>query len=152
MTKIRTCKICGSSSQTVEFYSGVTSRCKECHKDMVKRNRDDNNEYYKEYDRKRFKEDPNVRLRHKKYQATELGKIAMKEARKRWLNKKPEARAAHIILGNAVKSGRIDKPSICSRCGLEPRKRDLHAHHEDYAKPLEVIWLCAMCHSDTHKT
>jgi ribosomal protein S27AE len=35
----------------------------------------------------------------------------------------------------------------CSRCGA-PKT---HAHHEDYRKPLDVIWLCAPCHKQRHK-
>lgn len=151
MTKLRVCKICGNTNENSEFYSGVTSRCKNCHKEMVRKNRQEKQDYYREYDRKRFKEDPKVRERHKRYQATPAGKKAMREARKRWMNKKPEARAAHVILGNAVRDGVIKKPLNCTKCGCRPRRRDLHAHHDDYAKPLDVIWLCAMCHSDTHK-
>jgi hypothetical protein len=25
------------------------------------------------------------------------------------------------------------------------------AHHEDYDKPLEVVWLCQPCHKQRHK-
>lgn len=150
MTKTRQCKICGSSSKEKDFYSGVTSRCKDCHKEMVKKNRDEKSDYYREYDKKRFSEDPRVRERHIRYKKTDAGKAALIRGRKKWINKNPEARAAHLILGNAVRSGRLDKPSDCSSCGCTPRRRDLHAHHEDYAKPIDVIWLCSKCHSKRH--
>ena len=34
----------------------------------------------------------------------------------------------------------------CERCGKE--KTD--AHHPDYSKPLEVVWLCRSCHKKEH--
>lgn len=40
-----------------------------------------------------------------------------------------------------VKRGKIVK-SPCAKCG----ELKVEAHHEDYAKPLEVIWLCRACH------
>jgi hypothetical protein len=47
----------------------------------------------------------------------------------------------------AIKSGLL--PSlICSICGFKSER--LHRHHVDYCKPLEVIFLCAKCHSDIH--
>jgi hypothetical protein len=30
------------------------------------------------------------------------------------------------------------------------RKTKLHAHHEDYKRPLNVIWLCRSCHQRIH--
>lgn len=39
----------------------------------------------------------------------------------------------------------IKKP--CEKCG-EPKAQ---MHHEDYSKPLEVVWLCRPCHMQTHK-
>ena len=38
-------------------------------------------------------------------------------------------------------------PEPCRDCGSED---NLHKHHEDYSKPLEVVWLCAPCHRDRH--
>jgi hypothetical protein len=35
----------------------------------------------------------------------------------------------------------------CSVCGKERAQ----AHHEDYSKPLDVIWLCPLHHSQRHK-
>lgn len=146
-----TCKVCGVTSDAAEFYAGVNNRCKECHKRAVRENRTANVERYRAYDAKRFQEDPRVLKRHKAYQKTEAGKEAALRARKKWINQKPEARAAHIILGNAVRDGRIEKPKECSECGGFPKRRNLHAHHEDYAFPLSVIWLCAQCHHEKHK-
>lgn len=46
----------------------------------------------------------------------------------------------------AVKTGKLTKPSACERCGVKATGRRLHAHHDDYEKPLEVEWLCTRCH------
>ena len=39
------------------------------------------------------------------------------------------------------------KPEPCERCGDDKSQ----AHHEDYSKPLDVMWLCSQCHADRHK-
>lgn len=144
-----TCKLCSKTSGDVEFYKGVTSRCKECHKRKVRENRADKSEYYREYDAKRFKEDPKVRARHIRYQATDAGKASIRASRDKWLEENQDKRAAHVILGNAVRSGRKTRPDTCGICG-EPADR-IEGHHEDYAKPLDVIWCCRMCHVDIHR-
>jgi len=57
---------------------------------------------------------------------------------------KDRARAA---LRSAVYRGKIVKPSTCSRCGGKvSTPRDMHGHHADYTKPLDVEWLCQKCH------
>lgn len=50
----------------------------------------------------------------------------------------------------AVKGGAVSKPSVCERCGREPKSTELHGHHEDYTKPYEVWWLCIRCHAAVH--
>lgn len=40
----------------------------------------------------------------------------------------------------------------CSKCGgdLGERYAFVNFHHENYDKPLEVIWLCRPCHLKLH--
>ena len=146
-----TCKVCGVTSDAAEFYTGVTNRCKECHKKKVKENREKKSDYYRDYDAKRFREDPKVKDRHKRYQKTTAGKLSMEASRTKWVEKSPEKRAAHVILGNAVRDGLVIKPEFCSKCGKKEVSRRIHAHHHDYTKPVDVTWLCAQCHKDEHK-
>jgi hypothetical protein len=40
----------------------------------------------------------------------------------------------------------IIKKAPCARCG----NVESQAHHGDYSKPLEVIWLCRSCHLKLH--
>lgn len=61
----------------------------------------------------------------------------------------PVKRKARSILTNALAAGKIAKPKCCSRCGS---RGVIHGHHPDYAKPLNVVWLCSRCHGRTHWT
>jgi hypothetical protein len=146
---IQTCKICGTAGDASEFYAGVSNRCKDCHKAKVRENRAANVERYRAYDAARFQEDPRVRERHKRYQSTLAGKLSMAETRRKWLEANADKRAAHVILGNAVRSGRIHKPLSCEACGASGVR--IHGHHHDYTKPLDVKWLCQPCHWKEHK-
>lgn len=149
MPKVYTCKICGATSDKALFYQGVTSRCKECHKDRVRENRAAKVNYYRAYDAKRFQDDPRVKERHRRYQKTDAGKASMQKSRETWQLKNAEKRAAHVILNNAVRDGRVAKPETCSRCGAGDCR--IEGHHDDYAFPLMVEWLCRQCHVDHHK-
>jgi len=42
---------------------------------------------------------------------------------------------------------RISKPDECSACG---KQKALQAHHPDYRKQHDIIWLCRRCHSHIH--
>ena len=50
-------------------------------------------------------------------------------------------------IGYRVDRGRIISPEICSNCGW---RNDIIAHHPDYGKPNEIIWLCIYCHKKLH--
>lgn len=106
-----------------------------------------NADHYREYDRKRFQEDPRVRDRHVAYQVSDAGKAAMRRASAKWLKANPEKRVAQVALNNAIRDGRVVKPSACQKCG---QVRKLQAHHHDYTTPLEVDWLCIPCHRTHH--
>lgn len=57
----------------------------------------------------------------------------------------PERVAAHRALQREVRAGRIMRQP-CIHCGEKAR-----AHHDDYAKPLDVIWLCPAHHGERHR-
>lgn len=50
-------------------------------------------------------------------------------------------------VNDAIRYGKLIRPTQCSLC-LSPT--DIQAHHHDYSKPLEVIWLCRTCHCKEH--
>ena len=62
---------------------------------------------------------------------------------------------AQNILEKAVKRGIITKKTHCEKCGdagtFKDGRTKIQAHHHDYNKPLDVIWLCQKCHHEWHK-
>jgi ribosomal protein S27AE len=52
---------------------------------------------------------------------------------------------ARWTTSNAIRDGRLLREP-CSECGATPAQ----AHHDDYAKPLDVRWLCQPCHVIAH--
>lgn len=63
--------------------------------------------------------------------------------RQKWRAKHPDRVKAQYTLHRQVIRG-IIKPLPCFRCGC----LDTEAHHGDYSKPLEVIWLCRKHHAE----
>lgn len=53
---------------------------------------------------------------------------------------------ARLQLAKAVADGVVIK-SPCTVCG----NKKSYGHHDDYDKPLEVMWLCAKHHNARHK-
>ena len=71
------------------------------------------------------------------------------ERNKIWRQKNRQKMRAWSAVGNSLLRGDMVKPIKCEKCMKEDSR--LHAHHEDYEKPLEVIWLCHECHMNVHK-
>lgn len=136
------CGVCKDFKPYDEFYKnrrtilGITQDCKKCHcKVSIKtRNKDTAHENNRKYmERARKKNIEIFRERERKYS------LNRSKDEKYWARKE---------LNNAVKRGDILKPDICEECG---RKARITAHHEDYAKPLSVKWLCYKCHGKKHR-
>ncbi len=54
---------------------------------------------------------------------------------------------ARSLIYKHVSRGHINRPNQCENC-LKVCKPE--AHHIDYGKPLEVRWLCRICHRHEH--
>ena len=131
----------------VAFYAGVPQRCKECHKKAVRGNRARNADYYREFDRTRSDLPHRVDAR-RAYAKTPKGRVATAAAKARWTERNRSKRAAHYLLNNALRDGKVAKPKECQGCGATCGR--IHGHHDDYARPLDVRWLCPACHSKHH--
>jgi len=62
---------------------------------------------------------------------------------------KAERDRARRKTANAIKRGDLVRPTHCEACGGSGRY-PIHAHHPDYRKPFEVMWLCRPCHWIEH--
>jgi hypothetical protein len=60
----------------------------------------------------------------------------------------PRKTAAHRRFNLEIEMGRVCR-GPCEQ-GLDCRG-GVHAHHDDYAKPLDVRWLCAKHHREWHR-
>lgn len=70
--------------------------------------------------------------------------------RVRWLTEEEKAerkrkqriqKKARDAVYMALKSGKLVKKP-CEKCGA----KDVHAHHPDHKKRMEIVWLCPKCH------
>jgi hypothetical protein len=64
-----------------------------------------------------------------------------------WRDKHAARQAAYW----AAEAGLIHRPDRCERCGQTPPPNRLHGHHPDYSRPLNVVWLCSLCHAREHR-
>lgn len=83
-----------------------------------------------------------LRAAARKYSASAKGKECSR--RKRLANaEKIKATSAVAI---ALRAGTIERRP-CTHCGSD---MEVDGHHFDYARPLEVTWLCRRCHVALH--
>lgn len=85
--------------------------------------------------------------RNRKYLASEKGKAYALRKNKREEQRHPEKVNARKQVKRAIEAGYI-KRQPCEICGSTDR---VHAHHNDYSKPLDVQWLCVPHHLEVHR-
>ena len=138
MIRSKTCFKCNTVKPLEEFYKhskmadGHVNKCKECNKNDVTSNRNKNIEKVRAYDRERAKKPERIK--------------ATAAITKAWRAEDARRHVAHSCVARAIRSGELAVQPCC-RCG---EIKSL-AHHEDYDKPLEVMWLCQPCHKQRHK-
>lgn len=71
--------------------------------------------------------------------------LTMAERKRRYYERHPIKAEARKIYRYALRTGKLVK-GPCSVCG----SLEVDGHHEDYTKPLEVVWLCKSHHRDAH--
>lgn len=116
--------------------TGIARRCKNCNREKQLRKRREFPEKTRTYDRERYKKNP------------ERMRLYRKKIDQKMKDLYPEKYFARNTFGNAIKRKKISRPDKCEKCN---RISKVQGHHDDYTKPLEVIWLCIMCHAGKHR-
>lgn len=139
---MKKCSRCNQEKRDSDFYkdrrtpSGLKCQCKKCHSltSIATRDPEKTRDRNRDYMRRARERNP-IKFRERE----------VAYSRKRKLNDNMRAR---YRLNRAIISGVVVKPHACSRCG---RNLKLNAHHSDYSRPLDVVWLCTECHGIEHR-
>ena len=135
---MKTCRRCAEDKPLSEFYvhaqmaDGFLNICKSCVITRVSAHREANIDAIREYDRRRGKSSERLAL--------------AAAVQKKWRAEDRRRLKCHNAVRRAISSGRLVRQK-CEKCSA----LNTHAHHEDYDKPLQVLWLCPICHKHAHK-
>lgn len=158
--ELRTCKKCGKTLPITEFYkhNGVSAwQCKECAKAYTKEYNKKHEEERKAYRKKYYAEHREKDMAHSRAW-TEANRDKHNKYCKKWNNchvaermeylrqyraENPEKYHATSKVNHLLENGKLTKPMACEVCGKVGR---VEAHHDDYSKPLDVVWCCKKCH------
>lgn len=131
-----------------------------CRKDYQREYRLKNKDKFKEYSRKEREVRKDIISSKRK---TPESREKMLKAIKRWREENKERYLAQQVeykkknrhkinarfrVTNAIRRGKMVRGTKCESCGIQEGK--MEAHHEDYSKPLEVKWMCFVCHRKKH--
>lgn len=133
------CIGCGKRKNLEKFYRwargkyGRQAQCIECRK------------IYKRVHPRSEAQRKRDRIYNRKYRANNKDKINARMAKYRATHRK-EFRARYKIEKRKRRGYITEEP--CQVCRTT---KNLHGHHPDYDKPLEIIWLCPLHHSKVHQ-
>lgn len=135
---LKTCFKCKVEKPCTEFYKhpqmgdGYIGKCKECNKIDVQENYAKRREQYSDYDAMRYQ------TPHRKQHALRQQKKAR--------DADPQKASTRRKTAWALRTGKLIRQP-CEKCGTTIK---VQAHHEDYSKPLDVMWLCFQHHREHH--
>jgi hypothetical protein len=150
---MKVCRACGELKELSEYYKhpemadGHLNFCKICKRQGAIDNRNKRVCYYRQYDRDRMYDPARVAARDA-YAKSDAGRLIRSRAKKNFSVRNPIARKCVNAVNNAIRDGRLTKQP-CEVCGNMDK---VHAHHDDYSKPLAVRWLCPKHHAEWHKS
>jgi predicted RNA-binding Zn-ribbon protein involved in translation (DUF1610 family) len=136
MGLMKTCRKCGQEKPETDFHRSRTAAdgrqgwCKVCRVASKRKQRAANPEHYRARAREHRKTEAAMK-RHYEYKQRNREKVL-----------------AHKAVNRAIAAGRLVRPLACPSCGATDVQ--IHAHHEDYSRQLDVEWLCPRCHAVAH--
>lgn len=146
----KTCFKCGALKPLSEFYvhsqmaDGHLNKCKDCtKKDSAKREKIlMSNPVLREIELTRH------RLKSARFrkEGRKANKESIFKSKTKWEQNNKHKKFAQCCVRGAIRSGMLKrKPcEVCNSTHL------IHAHHDDYSKPLDVVWLCPKHHGERH--
>lgn len=140
---MKTCCVCGTQFAATRDKSG---KCQLCKREYDRKWRDKRRVNGKKACGSRMPREYEQAREEKYRQRPEVKARLRERARARYRN--PLERHKHEArwqVNRAVASGRLIKKP-CAICGSSRSQ----AHHPDYSKPLDVVWLCAKHHAAEH--
>jgi len=124
-----------------EWNRSHEQRRKEITAKYIEKNKEKVKESHKRYSHKPENKEKR-RIWTRNYRKTERGRLLQKLSNER----RAVQIKANMLINDKIKSGTI-KRGNCIMCGLP----NAQAHHPDYSKPLDIVWLCVKHHTDVHK-
>lgn len=130
---MKKCSRCQIHFELTEFYNDTSKKdglcvyCKNCSRIRFRLKREKYNAAFK--------------LKDKRYYEKHKEEIIAKRKSSYQLNKHKH-KARHAVR-TALFKGIITRPVLCQKCQGDKK---IEAHHPDYSRPLEVMWLCNTCH------
>lgn len=135
---MKKCFNCNKEKPLNDFYrhermaDGHLNKCKECVKNASKKT------YLK------IQLTPELAIKERKRQRLKEQKRRLEGKVKKYPRTVKRSKASDAVW-IAIQAGSIIKKP-CQICG----NTKVHAHHEDYSRPLDVTWLCVRHHNDRH--
>lgn len=136
----KACIECAEEKPLSAFYrhaemgDGHLNKCKECVR-----------EYQRRRHREKIENDPEWRERER-----ERSRKKWRERHHLWSSSSRSSEVGDEVK-NAVRRGDLVPASRCEDCGHDFSEFRREAHHPDYDEPLEVEWLCSLCHGKRHR-
>lgn len=135
---MKICSTCKQGKSLGDFYAGY-ARCKKCH--------------YEATEKWRKANVMRSRAACKKYAAKNptICKASRLRAKANWKKNNPVKYYADNVACAAIRDGKIARQpcAVCKQ--LYKTEIKAHAHHCDYSKPLDVMWLCPSHHKAWHR-
>jgi len=151
------CTKCSCTKDLSEFHKhrffkdGHTYICKACAKkhrrEHYLKNRERQLAQNKEWKNNNEERNRELQKEHKrKLRSDPVKNALLLRAVRKWTRQNPQKKTAQDLVKYRInKKG--DRPQSCPIC---KREGATLAHHEDYSKPLEVVFCCYVCHKKIH--